>query len=146
MSTPSIYIYIQEVGKAYESNKEQHCKNPRVWNLSTNACPSRGAEGTRHCECGGEGGRRGDGGGGDPVEQEPPLPSFVQFGVCLILHWISQNLPLEGGRLNRSFRFNSVQGDGSPLPSGARGDRGRRHVADGGRLQRRRRRRRAHEK
>ena len=70
-----------------------------------------------------EGGGGGDGGGGDPVEEEPSLPVPVHIRAHLVLfHRFSFNFPLEGGRLNCSFGFHPVQGDGSPLPPCAGGN------------------------
>ena len=92
-------------------------------------------------EGGGEGGGGGDGGGGDPVEQEPALPVLVQAQLLLL----RVHLDILPGRLNCILRLVSIQGDRPPLPAGARGDGGGRHVADGGRLQRRGGGARAHE-
>ena len=92
-------------------------------NLSTFGCAGWCTERARHREGGCEGGGGGDGGGGDPVEEEPSLPVPVNLRARLVLlHRFSFNFPLEGGRLNCSFGFHPVQGDGSPLPPCAGGN------------------------
>ena len=91
-------------------------------NLSAFGCAGRCTECARHREGGCEGGGGGDGGGGDPVEEEPSLPLLAHHRARLVLlHRFSFNFPLEGGRLNCSFGFHPVQGDGSPLPPCAGG-------------------------
>jgi len=78
----------------------------------------------------------GGGGGGDPVEEEPSLPVPVHIRAHLVLfHRFSFNFPLEGGRLNCSFGFHPVQGDGSPLPPCAGGNGSWGRITDGGSLQ-----------
>ena len=86
-------------------------------------------------EGGGEGGGGGDGGGGDPVEQEPSVP-WVVNGRCIALF-------LRRFQFKRSHVRSHL--DGPLLPAGAGGQGGEGEVADGGRLQGRRRRRCAHE-
>ena len=104
-------------------------------NLSTKACSSWCAKCTWHSEGGCEGGGGGDGGGGDPVEEEPSLPLLVHLQACRVLHRYFFILSLEGGRLNRSFWFHPLQGDGSPLPACAGGNGCWGDVADGSSLQ-----------
>ena len=82
-----------------------------------------------------EGGGGGDGGGGDPVEEEPSLPLLVHLQACRVLHRYFFILSLEGGRLNCSFWFHPIQGDGSPLPACAGGNGCWGDVADGSSLQ-----------
>ena len=77
----------------------------------------------------------GYGGGLHPMWLEPSLPLLVHLPARLVLHGFSFILSLEGGRLNCSFWFHPIQGDGSPFPPCAGGNGCWGNVTDGSSLQ-----------
>ena len=103
----------------------------------THVYASRCTEYAWNGEGGCEGGRGGDGGGGDPVEEEPSFPLLVHIRARLqLLHRFSFNFPVESWRLNCSFGLHPIQGYCSPFPpyTGDRGS-GRGSITDGSSLQ-----------
>ena len=137
-----IHVWKWKVTKTYQSNKYYKAENTRDFKVKAYAQWLAMVSTGRRADCAWnrigycEGGGGGDGGGGDPVEEEPSLPVPVPLRANLVLfHRFSFNFPLEGGRLNCSFGFHPVQGDGSPLPPCAGCYCSWGHITDGSSLQ-----------